>query len=449
MAKKTNGTRSDLIHCDNCDEEYSATYKRCPFCGARPDRSAFTQSTSRLDLSERTAATRRPADTPPSPPPPQRSAPRPSAHTEDDYVFDGQGVFDDEEDDDDYNERRGGKRLADGGFPLSPTTIAGIIFSIVVIIAAILIVVNFVLPKVRDGRTPTGTNNPNGSLPGTSQTPSVSPSNSGGVTPDPVSPSPVVSPSPSIKPSVSPSPSIEPSVSPSPSATTSDGQPTGFVLVDYRGRTVSEFTISDRYPNPVQLQPSFTPSGTTATVTWSSSNTKVVTVNSKGVVTAVGRGNATITATLSNGLTQTCKVISTISSSAASPSPSVSTSPEPTPPVEPSAEPTPPPVDPPVDPSTDPAIDPSTDPSTSPEPSAPVSPLRLSSSDITISNQYPSPVRLQATGGSGDITWSSSDTSIATVDANGTVTRVGRGRCTITATDSSGQTATCTVRCNN
>ena len=33
MARKTN--LDGLIHCDSCGEDYSATYKRCPFCGGR------------------------------------------------------------------------------------------------------------------------------------------------------------------------------------------------------------------------------------------------------------------------------------------------------------------------------------------------------------------------------------------------------------------------------
>ena len=32
MAKRTSGTRSAVIRCPNCGEDYSVTYKRCPFC---------------------------------------------------------------------------------------------------------------------------------------------------------------------------------------------------------------------------------------------------------------------------------------------------------------------------------------------------------------------------------------------------------------------------------
>ena len=28
--------RNDVIHCENCGEDYSVTYNRCPFCDERP-----------------------------------------------------------------------------------------------------------------------------------------------------------------------------------------------------------------------------------------------------------------------------------------------------------------------------------------------------------------------------------------------------------------------------
>lgn len=398
MPKNTHGTRSDLVHCDNCDEDYSATYKRCPFCGARPDRSAYTQATSRFIPVDRPSSDRRA----PSDERTRRSAPQ----SDDEYVFDGSGVFDDDDRDDDdrddggYVARRGGKRLADDGFILTPTTIAGIIFSLVVIIAAILIVVKVVLPMVRQGDQPVQTNSPNTSLPGTSQSPA--PSTPGpSVTDDPI-------------PSDSPSPTNDVTVSPSPSIPVSDGQPTSFTLT-YSGKVKTEITISDQWPAPVPLTATFYPSGTTSTVTWSSSNTNVATVSSKGVITGVAKGNATITATLANGLTQTCSVRVTLSGTTAttSPSPSTSTSPSPSPSSSSSGT------------------------------------LTLNKTDITISNDWPDPIRLQVSGASGDVTWSSSNTAVATVDANGKVTRVGKGQCKVTATDANGQTASCIVRCGS
>lgn len=406
MPKKTNGTRSNLVHCDNCDEEYSATYKRCPFCGARPDRSAYTQATNRFDLNDRSSSGSRAPDDSSS----RRSSSRPEPQDEDEYVFDGSGVFDDDEDDDDeggYAGRRGGKRLADDGFILTPTAIAGIIFSLVVIIAAILIVVNWVIPMVREGSLPTQTNQPNGSLPGTSPSPSIS---------EPVH---TDDPDSTVSPSVSPS--VEPTASPSPAV--SDGQPSSFTLT-YLGKVKTDFTISDSYPDPVRLLVKFTPEGTTSTVTWTSSNPDVATVSANGTVTGVKKGTATITATLENGLTQTCKVDVRLSGNAASsPAPSSSS-----PPPSASGEPSP-----------------------SPSASTPASSsLALSgANDYTISNRWPDPIQLRVTGASGDVTWTSSDTAVATVDSNGKVTRVGKGQCKITATDASGQTVSCTVRCES
>ena len=43
-------------------------------------------------------------------------------------------------------------------------------------------------------------------------------------------------------------------------------------------------------------------------MTWSTSNSKVATVSSAGVVTAVGNGTCNITVKSKNGKTATCKV---------------------------------------------------------------------------------------------------------------------------------------------
>lgn len=55
------------------------------------------------------------------------------------------------------------------------------------------------------------------------------------------------------------------------------------------------------------------------------------------------------------------------------------------------------------------------------------------------------PIPLTASGGSGSYTWSSSDESVATVDAEGKVSAVAAGQATITVTDGSGK-GTCMVR---
>ena len=54
-------------------------------------------------------------------------------------------------------------------------------------------------------------------------------------------------------------------------------------------------------------------------------------------------------------------------------------------------------------------------------------------------------VNLQATGNSGNIVWSSDNTSVATVDENGKVTAVGAGDAKITGTDTEGKTGECKV----
>ena len=41
MAKQQsspNNRRGDMIYCERCGEDYSATYRRCPFCDERPGR---------------------------------------------------------------------------------------------------------------------------------------------------------------------------------------------------------------------------------------------------------------------------------------------------------------------------------------------------------------------------------------------------------------------------
>jgi uncharacterized protein YjdB len=56
------------------------------------------------------------------------------------------------------------------------------------------------------------------------------------------------------------------------------------------------------------LQGTISPSNSTDTLTWSSSNSKVAKVSSKGVVTAVAKGTATITVKTTSGKKATCKV---------------------------------------------------------------------------------------------------------------------------------------------
>ena len=140
-----------------------------------------------------------------------------------------------------------------------------------------------------------------------------------------------------------------------------------------------------------------TASGGSGSYTYSIDNTQVATVASDGWVTAVGNGTATVT--VSDGYTTaTCTVrVRGVSSSGGEGGTTTSGG-----------------------------------------------TLTLSREDFTLNSTYPT-YTITASGASGTVSWSSSDTSVATVDANGTVTRVGSGTCTITASCGS-QTATCIVR---
>ena len=124
-------------------------------------------------------------------------------------------------------------------------------------------------------------------------------------------------------------------------------------------------------------------------VTWSSSNTGVATVDQNGKVTAVGGGNATITVTASNGKTATCAVTVVI----------------------------------------------------------PVTGISLSKSSLSFFKGDSE--TLVATVSPSDatnkkVTWSSGNTAIATVDQNGKVTGIGKGNATITASIDGFQ-ASCSV----
>ncbi|MDE7334997.1 MAG: Ig-like domain-containing protein, partial [Muribaculaceae bacterium] len=73
--------------------------------------------------------------------------------------------------------------------------------------------------------------------------------------------------------------------------------------------SLNKTTASLKATETVQLSATVLPQTTTdKSVTWSSSNPAVATVDANGLVTAISVGNATITATSANGLTATCAV---------------------------------------------------------------------------------------------------------------------------------------------
>lgn len=148
------------------------------------------------------------------------------------------------------------------------------------------------------------------------------------------------------------------------------------------------------------LVPTFSPEGSTGTVTWSSSDEAVATVDGQGMVTAVAPGTATITATLENGQSAQCTVNCTWDPEAAA---------------------------------------------DGEEAPAEQTTVGLSANDITLDSAGDSQ-QLTVNGAEGDVTWASEDTAVATVDDQGNVTAVAPGRTTVTATVGD-QTFNCAVRC--
>ena len=269
--------------------------------------------------------------------------------------------------------RGGGRRLATntrgGGYGggNSPLRMVGTVISLALIVAAVCIVISLIMPLVNKGHTST------------------------------IDPNVTPSPSQAVEPSqAQPSESPEPSASPSP--TEPEGQTaTGFTL------SQTEFTINDKYPNPVTISVTFIPEGSTGTITWSSSDPDVATVDENGKVThGTKQGSATITATMGDGTTQECLVRNSVSS-AASGSSGTGTS-------------------------------------------QTGGTLSLNKTDFSFITKSDPAVQMKVNGTSSTPTWSIGNTSVATISADGVVRPVGSGTTTITC-KVDGQTLTCIVRC--
>ena len=132
-------------------------------------------------------------------------------------------------------------------------------------------------------------------------------------------------------------------------------------------------------------------------VSWSSSNEAVATVSADGTVTAKSAGTAIITATSENGMTASCTIT-----------------------VE--------------------------------KKLIPITEVCLDKSSATLTEgdtaTLTATVLPENTTYSKDVSWSSSNSAVATVDANGTVTAKSAGTAVITATSENGKTASCTVTVN-
>lgn len=381
-----------LIHCDACGKDYSPAYRRCPVCGNRPD-AVRARNEERAASSEPRGA-RRPVEDANG----GRSASgsrsagsaggsRNSARTYG-QVPQARGAT---------PSRRAARpqRSAFWAFwdrvGISPVRVIGFVFTLLIILALFLIVTKLVLPAIGRGSV----NTPDNKRPDQSQ-----------------SDSPSASESPSASPSASQNPVI---VDPKPTNTI----PLDQTAVDF-DISLKEFAISVKWPNPVQLEVTLYPAGSKGTVTFTSSDPSIIGVNADGVVWAEGKGTAIVTATMPGAEPKTCKVYSSV---AGGPKPDNTTTT--------------------ATPSTAPSAAPSTAPST-----APTGTLRMSIPEFTISDQYPAPVTVTVSGASGTVTWNSSNPGVASVDQKGKVTRIGKGKCTITATDATGNYGECIVRCS-
>lgn len=255
MARKS--APGTLIHCDACGEDYSATYKRCPFCGEKPEK--------------------------------QPTAPLPPLD-EDDYVFDGGDVFEDDEDSGKPAASKGGKRLAqeDAPGPINWPRLITFICSLLIIAAALIIVFVYIYPKIHNPSS-----NPSGPINGSvvSQNPESAPpaeSDPGDITDDPDA-DPTGDPS-----GVTPG---QESVPPADTAVT--------------GLSLDKEDVTLTANESFTLQATVTPADWGGTVTWSSSDTNLATVSANGTVTNVNTGSSkrsvTITAT-AGGQTASCIV---------------------------------------------------------------------------------------------------------------------------------------------
>lgn len=268
---------------------------------------------------------------------------------------------------------RGGKRLVTntrgGGYGRgpSPLRLIGIIISLAVIIAAIIIVISVIIPLVTKGNSAND--------PGAIES---------------------VMPTDSAQPSADP----DPTESPDPVETIpADQTATDFSL------SLTEFSLSNRYPDPVTLKVTFIPEGSTGTITWTSSDPDIVSVDETGKVSPGSKtGNATITATMPGGVTHTCLVHNSVTTGGSTGSTTTSGG--------------------------------STTTTTS---------LSLNRTDFTLSKTYPS-FQVKVNGTSSTPVWSIGNSGVATVSSNGTVTCVGKGQTTLTCSVD-GKTLTCTVRC--
>lgn len=252
-------SHTELVHCDNCGEDFAATYRRCPFCNAKPGQRMDRDDT--MDYGEPTGS------------------------------VDYEPVYDEPP----LRGGGGGKRLSRGGgggggyhrrsdFPIGKLILYAA--TALVILAAVWIISTKVLPILFPAAP--------------SASPSAEPSNSAMVSPSAL-------------------PTVEPTVEPSePVAVTNDPVPTVPVAVVSNDPTVTDapsvgagtlslssvdFTLSPKWPT-YQMKVT----GATGKVTYSIGSPSVATVSESGLVTAVANGWTVLTVTDEAGNTGKCDV---------------------------------------------------------------------------------------------------------------------------------------------
>lgn len=247
---------NSLIHCAVCGEDYSATYKRCPFCGAKNAPSVPAGS--------------RQMPSAPAPAPRQAPPPPPEGDPDDTYVFDGQDLFD-EEPVEEYRPAhpKGGKRLAEkpSSNPFAEAQInwprmITFLCSLIIIVAALIIVFTVIYPQLR------GTG---GTAANATEQPTLPASDSVDQPTQPVEPG-TTDPLPGT---TDPLPNV---TDPLP---VGEDEPTGLSITGRSDVTLRPGAGSNQY----QIKVAVTPADWNGTVTYESSDPSLATVSATGLVT--------------------------------------------------------------------------------------------------------------------------------------------------------------------
>ena len=223
-----------------------------------------------------------------------------------------------------------------------------------------------------------------------------------GADPTLVSPPPVVSLQPGSQ-TEAPDASKAPEETPEAPEETTAPPPAGNVTAVKLNRT--DFTLSG-LGESFRMTATLTPADARAAITWSTDDDSIVRVSADGVVTAVGNGTTKVTAHAAAGITAECIVRVTNQNTTGGGGSSSS----------------------------------SGGTATTPAPNS--GSLSISKTDVTIKPGESFTLRIDGASG---ITWATTDSSKATVSADGKVTGVGAGSCRIQGTVN-GEVYECIVR---